>query len=399
MNVDPDRLREELTRMKELIATDPKVLAHFDADGNGVIDGDEWEAVRELVVKRLEREAAEAELARQLQDQLDPEQAAELARMEADIAAEEVHEPGVGPSRNPDLPPVSEVDEIEVDFDALSAEQATIEHGTPTQKPGQRPESRDFEGLELAFDPREDRAVKDQSLADELYTRELASRYSAGSRDSRSVRLSEAGTLADCNELVLEQSGGAKQFFGNMFRREYVVRDADGDEVGRIGQRENEMLQNFTDYSILEDPDINFAVYDGITGEQFNFRRTSGFSDNTIAVFNPQNRVIARTSWTLSFLRRKYEVRVVKEGMSYYVRRRLLKPWTFDVLDPFEEPIGTMQRGWSGLGFLTGGNLFHIEVEADISADAMWGFLATALLADLDSEAGSRKAGFDLFNQ
>jgi hypothetical protein len=28
----------------------------------------------------------------------------------------------------------------------------------------------------------------------------------------------------------------------------------------------------------------------------------------------------------------------------------------------------------------------------------MWGFLATALLADLDSERYSRKAGLDLFN-
>jgi len=398
MQIDPNRLREELTRMRELIATDPEVLAHFDTDGNGVIDGEEWDAVRQLVIQRLEREAAEAELARQLQESLDPRQAAELARMEADIAGEDVNEPA-SESQADELPPVSKVDEIEVDFDAVSGGQVEVEHGTPSQRPGQRPESRDFEGLELAFDPREDRATQNQSLADELYERELAGRYAAGARDARSVRLSEAGTMADCNELILEQSGGAKQFFGNMFRREYVVRDADGQEIGRIGQRENEMLQNLTDYSILEDPDINFSVHDGITGEQFHFRRTSGFTDNTIAVFNPQGRVIARTSWTLSFLRRKYEVRVVKEGMSYYVRRRMLKPWTFDVLDPFEEPIGTMQRGWSGLGFLTGGNLFHIEVEGDVSPDAMWGFLATALLADLDSEAGSRKAGFDFFNE
>lgn len=386
MNVDPERLREELIRMRELIATDPEVLAHFDADGNGVIDGEEWQAVRELVIKRLEREAAETELARQFQDQLDPEQAAELARMEADIAGDS----SLDSSRPSGLPLGAEANENWAVSD---------ESPSPTQKPGRRPVVRDFEGVELVFNPREAIAGKEHSLADELYSDELASRYVAGSRDARSVRLSEAGTMADCNELVLEQSGGAKQFFGTMFRRAYVVLDADGDQIGRIGQRENEMLQNFTDYSILEDPDINFAVYDGITGEQFNFRRTSGFSDNTIAVFNPQNRVIARTSWTLSFLRRKYEVRVQKEAMSYYVRRRFLKPWTFDVLDPFEESIGTMQRGWSGLGFLTGGNLFHIKVDVEISADAMWGLLATALLADLDSEAGSRKAGFDLFNR
>ena len=77
--------------------------------------------------------------------------------------------------------------------------------------------------------------------------------------------------------------------------------------VGRIGQRENEALQNLTDYSILDDPDINFTVHDGITGEQFHFRRSSGLSDNSISVYNPNDMIIARTAWTLSFVRRKYE--------------------------------------------------------------------------------------------
>lgn len=64
--VDRNRLLEELRQMKELIRTDPQVLAQFDRDGNGVIDGDEWEEVRQLVTKRLEREAAEADEARAL---------------------------------------------------------------------------------------------------------------------------------------------------------------------------------------------------------------------------------------------------------------------------------------------------------------------------------------------
>ena len=59
MAVDRERLREELGRMRKLIQKDPEVLARFDTDGNGVIDGHEWEQVRQLVIQRLEREEAE----------------------------------------------------------------------------------------------------------------------------------------------------------------------------------------------------------------------------------------------------------------------------------------------------------------------------------------------------
>ena len=341
MPIDPDRLRRELKRIRELIATDPRVLARFDTDGNGVIDGQEWEAVRQLVVDRLERESAEAAEAARIRDEV------ERAREEAER--------------------------------------------------GDEPSGRDWSNLELAFDPRQDRRVQQRAIAEEVYEREVASRWSH-TRGAESVRMSEHGTLADCHELILEQVGGVKQFFGNMFRREYIIRDGAGDEVGRVAQRENEMLQNLTDYRIFEDPDVNFVVHDQITHEEFNLRRSSGFSDNSIAVHNPKGLVIADTSWTLSFLRRKYEIRVTRDKLSYYVQRRLWRPFTYDVLDPFEEPIGTMHRGWSGLGFVTGGNLFHIELDADVSPDAMWGFLAAALLADLDSESGSRRSGLDLFN-
>lgn len=57
MEIDRERLRQELKRMKELIANDPAVLARFDTDGNGVIDGEEWEAVRQVVIQRLKRKA------------------------------------------------------------------------------------------------------------------------------------------------------------------------------------------------------------------------------------------------------------------------------------------------------------------------------------------------------
>ena len=58
--VDAARLRDELRRMRTLIQNDPEVKARFDKDGNGTIDGDEWEEVRQLVTKRLEREEAES---------------------------------------------------------------------------------------------------------------------------------------------------------------------------------------------------------------------------------------------------------------------------------------------------------------------------------------------------
>ena len=150
------------------------------------------------------------------------------------------------------------------------------------------------------------------------------------------------------------------------------------------------MVQNLGAVSVFDVPDLDFVVDDYVSGDQFRFRRTRGFSDNSITVTNPRGMTIASTSWTLSFVRRKYEIRVPTEGVSYYVRRRLLKPWTYDALDPFEDPIGDLQRGWNGLGFLTGANLFHIGFEEPIGSSAMWGFLATALLADLDTEPNSR---------
>jgi hypothetical protein len=52
--------------MRELIQKDPAVLAQFDTDGNGVIDGHEWEQVRQLVTQRLEREEAESNEANRL---------------------------------------------------------------------------------------------------------------------------------------------------------------------------------------------------------------------------------------------------------------------------------------------------------------------------------------------
>ncbi len=333
MDVDPDRLREELTRIKKLITTDPRVLARFDTDGNGIIDGDEWAEVRRVVIQRLDREAQEAEMARMLAD---------------------------------------EIDEVEEEPIAASAQ-----------------DGRDFSGLELAFDPRQERETS--SIAEDLFRKDLSREYADGAQTN-------GNSMADHQELILEQVGGAKQLFGNMFKRQYIVRDAHRRELGRISQRQNEMLQNLTDYSIFTDPDLSFVVEDDLCDQRREFVRSTGMGENSIQIKNPQGRYIGFTEWRFSFLRRKYEVRMGSEPTSYYVRRKLLKPWTYEVLDAFDEPIGTMERGWSGMGFLAGANLFHIDIEADISSDLMWGFLATALLADLDSEPSSRRSALDFLN-
>lgn len=328
MNIDPERLRAELTRMKELITTDPRVLARFDTDGNGVIDGEEWAEVRRVVIQRLEREAQEAEIARMLADEDDPTE-------------------------------------------------SSTEDG------------RDFSGLELAFDPRTER--QGPSIAEDLFYKDLSREYAVGAQIS-------GNSMADHQELILEQVGGVKQLFGNMFKRQYRVLDAHKRELGRISQRQNEMLQNLTDYSIFTDPDLSFVVEDDLCDQRREFIRSTGMGENSMQIKNAQGRYVGFTEWKFSFLRRKYEVRVGSETTSYYVRRRVLKPWTYDVLDAFDEPIGIMERGWTGIGFLAGANLFHIDIEVDISNDLMWGFLATALLADLDSEAGSRRSALDFLN-
>lgn len=350
MNVDPQRLRAELEKMRQLIASDPKILAQFDTDGNGVIDGDEWEAVRNLVVQRLEREHMEAELARLYAD------------LEDDDAA-----PVSGVSDDGFLPPP------------------------------QRDVGLDFSGAELAFDPRaqRQREAEERSVSQQVFEREVARRYNDAWRAPTSA---SRGGIGDHRALVLERVGGLKRVFGNMFKREFLIRDPQGESVGKIQQRENEMFQNMMDYDLFRDPDVTFFVRDDLADAQYTFTRSTGLAENTIQVSNPSGRYFAYTTWTMSFVRRKYEVRVEREGVSYYVRRRLLKPWSFDILDPFEEPIGFMEAQWMGIGFLVGASRTYLEVEKEVSNDAMWGFLATALLAQIDSEQGSRKAGFDLFN-
>lgn len=54
--VDQDRLRQALREMKQRLNNDPELMARFDLNGDGRIDGLEWEAVRAFVIEELEHE-------------------------------------------------------------------------------------------------------------------------------------------------------------------------------------------------------------------------------------------------------------------------------------------------------------------------------------------------------
>jgi hypothetical protein len=88
--IDRRRLNDELRRLRELIRTDPRVLARVDRNGDGSIDGEEWERARRAIVGRLEQEVVNAsappagELAREVYEQelrTDDEPEADLPRM------------------------------------------------------------------------------------------------------------------------------------------------------------------------------------------------------------------------------------------------------------------------------------------------------------------------------
>lgn len=71
--INQKKLRDTLRIIKKKIRENPKVLARFDKDGNGVIDGQEWEEVRQLAIRRLERIEREQAVAQQTAQQADPE--------------------------------------------------------------------------------------------------------------------------------------------------------------------------------------------------------------------------------------------------------------------------------------------------------------------------------------
>jgi hypothetical protein len=98
----------------------------------------------------------------------------------------------------------------------------------------------------------------------------------------------------------------------------------------------------------------------------------------------------ASVEWKFSLLGKKFAVQPAGEGGEVRVKGSILRPFTLEIRDCVDDPIGTIERGWSGLGaFLTGGNRMRIRVrpgEVTPEQEQRWGLLAAALLADLSAE-------------
>ena len=302
MAVDRERLREELRRMRVLIEKDPATLARFDTDGNGVIDGHEWEQVRQLVIQRLEREEAED---------------AEAMRLAAEAGER---------------------------FAATAATPGAVAHA--------------------------------------IYEGDLPANLGSAALPV---------SIADADEMVLEQQGGLGQVFEGMVRRRYAVLAADGSPLGTVEQIESEMVQNLTNRSLFEIPDLHFRVTDAGTGATMTFRRTQGLARDRIDVVDAAGLYHANVEWKLSLLGKKFVIQPAGEGGEITLKSTILRPFTLEIRDLVDDPIGTVERGWSGLGaFLTGGNRMRIRVNpGEVTSEQRWGLLAAALLADLSAESKS----------
>lgn len=286
--------------MRVLIEKDPETKARFDTDGNGVIDGYEWDQVRQLVIQRLEREAAEQ---------------AEGQRLAAQAGEK---------------------------FVAAAAAPGSIAH-----------------------------AIHEGDLP------------ATGAAAAAPVSIAEA------DEMVLEQQGGLGQIFEGMVRRRYAVLAADGSPLGAVEQVENEMLQNLSRRSIFEVPDLHFRVVDAGSGTITTFSRTRGLALDRIDVLDAAGHLQAYVEWKLSLIGKKFVVTPAGEGGDVTVKSTIFHPFTLEIRDLVDDPIGTIERGWSGLGaFLTGGNRMRIRVNpGEVTPDQRWGLLAAALLADLSDES------------
>jgi hypothetical protein len=306
---DRQRLSWELRKMKELINNDPQVRARFDQNGDGTIDGEEWEQVRQLVIQRIERESVEAAEAEQL------------------AAAE-----------------------------------------------GETPPERTEEVIGL--------------VAQEIYDTDL-----------QAPETGPVSGIGEAHELILEQEGGMGQMFEGMCRRSYSVLARDGSTLGSVQQVENEMLQNMTHMDPLSMPDLTFRVRTA-GGEVTTFTRSRAFRSDGVEIQDPGGQTAGFVSWTPALLKRKYQVVSTMDRGSLTVQSQLLRPFTMEILADDGRKVGTIVRGWSGLGgFLTGGNRMRIQTDpGQVTPGQRWGLLAAALLADLAGENRNRnKSGFSSF--
>lgn len=295
--------------MRELIESDPRVKARFDTDGNGVIDGEEWEQVRQLVVRRLERE-------------------------ESERAARE----------------------------RLAAVQP----------------------VEAASPDEEDLPVVVGAVATQIYTEDLPGMAGA-----------PAGgvSLAACHDLIIEERGLAQYFFGP--RRNYALLTPGGQQVGEVQQREMEWLQHLTAKVGAGVPDLHFDVIDSVGGERYTFKRSAELFGQHVAIFDGADRQVGYVEEKLGVLKPSYRIVSTFERSHISVKWSLLHPFTLTVCDLMGDPIGKVERGWSGLGmFLTGPDRMRVHTDAEQFNPAFrWGLVAACVLAEMGQEQKDRGGG------
>lgn len=285
--VDPQQLRDELKRIRALINERPEIRARFDKDGNGVIDGEEWEEVRQLVIRRLERKAAEA----------------------------------------------------------AAAGQAA---GAPAP------------------------------LAEEV----------VGEIATRAARSAVSGAVGDLDELVVRREGSlAAQMAESLVRRSYAVLAPSGRVAATIQQRENEAIQALGNRALLEIPELNFSVHDVVNGEQLTLtRRTSGLNFR-VDVSDARGMLIGYAQGKTALLRSEYQVGATLLAHPFKLLQPILRPFTLELTDAFDEPKGEIQRQWSGLGsFLTGSNQMHLTLRPGATRELRWALVAAMVLIDLAAE-------------
>ena len=281
--IDHQRLNEELQKMRELIRNDHAARARFDVDGNGEVDGDEWEQVRQLVVRRLEREAVEAREAERL------------------------------------------------------ARQTGID-------------------LEVRDSP------ASGGVASQIYERDLPTLMGPMARVS---------SLAATSDVILERRSDS---------RRYSILSPDGSHLGTVNQGS----------------DLEFAVATQ-DGQQFVLRGSCGPGAHRVEILDAVGDTRGYVQSKPAGKRRSYHVVSTLDRGTLAIESQPSSPLTLLVRGPNGTPVGTIERGWSGLGeFLVGGNRTRIRVQAGkVTPGQRWGLIAAALLEEITAgtRSDSRLAG------
>jgi len=290
--------------MRKLIEKDAEVKSRFDTDGNGHIDGDEWEQVRQLVIRRLEGEATEQ---------------AEAQRLAAEAD----------------------------------------------------------EAVSIA-------AVAGGAIAQQIYDGDL----SVGGPGAVL-----GNGISDSDDLILEQQGGLSQAFEGLMRRSYAILGADGRTLGTVEQVENELLQDLGRRSLFDPKELSFRLCDAATTETFTLQRSESLGSDQLFIYDSAGAQAGMVRRKPGLLSSEYRITSSLDAGTLSVKSSLFKPFSLEILGIVGSTIGTVQRGWSGLGaFVTGANRMRIHLDEPAQASPMHriGLVAAALVADLEAEDRKR---------